>query len=727
LFFREVFGEATGWAVIVLPNYQGKPATDVWFEYPQEIDRMVDLVENKKTGDVWYSPILYTTKERTKATAKETQIAGADADSCDPGNFRMQPSITVQTSDGHWHVYWKLDKPYKPSDVAALNRRIAQVHKDQGCDTAYVNAAKLLRVPNTSNNKHPGAVVIVSDFEDVSYTMEELDELYPASEVPDQVDVAEVAMPDDLADFIKENRASLLNGLPNNLSMRELLFGKFHDEKRSEVLFKLCVELFQLGLDAKQVAAIAWGAPANKFNGSDPRGLKGLWDTAIMRAQAAVVAGETDEYDEDKPDKPVRLIKETQDFLTIEEREELVTEVNFIDEWTAWAASKTDAPIEYHRAAAIIVLSNIYSEFGYVQPKFGKLKLNIWMIVLGRTTKDRKTTAQRYAARMLRQLTTDDFSYLLPDDATPGGLNIVLQDRPNKPSTIMRDEVQGFFEEMVHQSYMAGGISYFTKLYDGESGGRARASGDKKITPSVPISFIFFMVGILEDTAEVLTVRNYKQGFLTRFLYVVAERPDDYEEPEFEFANDEEEEETDEVFNSMAKRLAVNRNYWEMRGGDKKLVKINIDEQAIKRFQDFRKATNEAARESGYAEILDSVTERMTLSTLKLAALLAMDERSPRITLRHMLMAISYAGEWFDNSVKVASMISESEWQRDVDKLEDFINSKGGKISYAVAYRAFANKKPFEFDEMVNALEQRGILYREGVGNRWMLEVRYNE
>ena len=694
---------------------------------------MAEFVDSKRTGSVWYSPILYNEDSRTKETAKEVYVVAADADACDPNNFRMQPNIVVETSPSRWHVYWFLTEGQDPNDAAKVNRRIARVHKDEGCDPAFVNAAKLMRVPGTSNHKYPGAVVVIADHEPGhSYKFEEIrDVRYPEAEIPDAVVGLDAPMPDDLPEYIEQNRASLLNGLPNTIGLRDLLFGKYHEEKRSEVLFKLCCELYRAGMDDYAVAAVAWGAPSNKFREEDPRGLQGLWSTAVMAAKAHIAAEESVGYGGREDDEPVgerfNAPKEVTDFLTAEEREQISGEINFIDEWIHWAGTKTDAPPAFHRAAAMIALSSVYSEFGYVMPKFGKMKLNLWALTLGRSTKDRKTTAQRYVFRLLKALETDDYSYILPDDATPGGLNVALQDRADKASVLLRDEAQGFFEEMIHQSYMAGGISYFTKLYDGESGGRARASGDKKSTPSVPISFVFFMSGILDDSAEVLTVRNYKQGFLTRFLYTIGERPADYVEPRVEFSNDEDTEDTDPVFQGFVRTFGLNRNYWEMRKPENGLIKINIDLDAQVRFADFHKDVAAKAEESQYADIIESTTERMAFSILKLAALLAMHDRMGKITLNHMLQAISYAGEFYDNASRVASMISESGWQRDVDKLEQFINSKGGRTGYATAYRAFLDKKPIEFEEMLNALERRGILTRTQQGSRWILEVVYGE
>lgn len=288
-FFEQIFRGGEGRATIVLPNFEGKPSKEFWFQYPEQLDEMVELAESHNTGSVWFSPILYSKDRRLKINALTTSVAGADADECDPNNFRVQPSLSVQTSPGRWQVYWTLDHGYDPNEVAKLNRRIAQVHKDEGCDTAYVNAAKLMRVPGTSNHKHPGAIVIIADYDTTAdLPLEAMSQLYPESEVPDAVSAIDTPLPEGLAAHIEANGSALRNGLPNRAGLRDMLFGTYHGDKRSDVLFKLCCELYRMGMSDMDVAAVAWYAPSNKFNGEDPRGVAGLWSTAVVRAKAAV-------------------------------------------------------------------------------------------------------------------------------------------------------------------------------------------------------------------------------------------------------------------------------------------------------------------------------------------------------------------------------------------------------------------------------------------------------
>lgn len=260
-FFEIIFDDAQGRAVITLPNALNKPTNDNWFQYPDELDQMVECVEANKYRDVWFSPILFKSDSRTKENALVTHVLAADADICEPSNFRTYPNLIVETSAGRYHAYWTLEEQADPQETSKVNRRIAQVHKDQGCDTAFVNAAKLMRVPGTSNDKHPGEVVVVADYDETRwFTFDELIELYPESEVPDMIQAQAIDMPVGLQDYVENvNLSDLLSGMPNNAEIRQYMYGGFHDAHRSEALFKLCCLLFEEGMDDQTVAGLMPG------------------------------------------------------------------------------------------------------------------------------------------------------------------------------------------------------------------------------------------------------------------------------------------------------------------------------------------------------------------------------------------------------------------------------------------------------------------------------------
>lgn len=735
-FFEAIFGDNTGEAVLVLPNREGKPTSDYWFSYPEQLSDMADFAWSNEHTDVWFSPNLFTERSRKKEHSKTLPVLGADADTCNPANFRVKPDLIIESSPERWQVYWLVNDGgnYPSADMAAINRRISQAHKGQGCDVSFINNAKLMRVPDTSNGKHPGAIVTVEEYDPAGLLeVADLVAAYPEDEISEQYEIVVGDMPSDIAEFVKENKGRLLAGLPNSESLRHMLFEEYHGDKRSEILFRLTCELYRLGLDDKEVFTLAWTAPTNKFNGEDPRGMQGLWDTALLRAKTAAFDPEyawdmaTDFTDPDEPaERRVAATVKRFEFLSESELESIKGITNFVDEWVHWAGTRTDAPAEYHRAAALSLLATVYSEFGHATPQWGKMKLNLWFMSLGRSTKDRKSTSRSYMKAALRALKTDDYNYELGEDVTPGGITLALQQYADKSVVLARDEVQGMFKELINQSYMSGGLETFTELYDGWARGRIRATGDQKQTDRVPVSFNMFLMGILTESTEVLTITNFRSGFLTRFLYVIGSRPDTYVAPPIQQLS-EDKDKGDPVFDGLVEHLSRNRDYWEMHGGEGDTVPIRAEDDAWTRYQQFEKDVNAAVLDTSYREYIGTTAERMLHATLKVAALLAMDNKRQRIGMTHMLQAIGYAGEWFTNTVTFASMVSASEWQRDVDKLEAFISGKGGTVSYAVAYRQFPNLRQREFEDMIASLEGRGILTRERNGSRWALKVSYGD
>jgi hypothetical protein len=122
-------------------------------------------------------------------------------------------------------------------------------------------------------------------------------------------------------------------------------------------------------------------------------------------------------------------------------------------------------------------------------------------------------------------------------------------------------------------------------------------------------------------------------------------------------------------------------------------------------------------------ESIEPSRQRLALSAWKIAVLLAMYERSEKVQLRHVLIAIHYTEGWYANLVRMAGAISASEWQRDVDSLEAVVLAKGGKMRYEEAYKKFGNKRKREFDEMVEALRSQARLQLVVEGRATYLEL----
>jgi hypothetical protein len=124
-FLESVLGMGAGYATIVTKDGNGQPTVQKFFSYPDEVDEMVAYAGQFEDQDVYFSPILFHEERRIRENAKTVSAVYSDADTCNPDNFRLKPSIITQTSEGRWHAYWVLDAEAEPHRVAMVTKRIA--------------------------------------------------------------------------------------------------------------------------------------------------------------------------------------------------------------------------------------------------------------------------------------------------------------------------------------------------------------------------------------------------------------------------------------------------------------------------------------------------------------------------------------------------------------------------------------------------------------------------
>lgn len=720
-FFEAVYGAGEGYAVLSLANSSGDYTSDTWFTYPSELEEMVNFVDKNKDKDVTFSPVLFSERRRIKVAAKSVSTAYADSDECPPEAYRVKPSITVQTAEGRTHNYWLLDGDYNPHTVALVNRRMHHAHRFEGTDGSFGHAAKLLRVPGTKNTKRGTDVAVVSNNTRI-YSLVDIETAYPVdTQSPDKVYGVQRELPDKLP-----ARVDLLNRLSDDPFTRRLLFDEPPEGRRSEMRYKLESELFRTGFEPEEVLVLVWDAPCCKYR-QDGRPMQHLWEE-ILNAEVDPANQPSTELEQYAIEDGAPLVKlkssvVKHDFLTDEERDSLY--LTFVDEYEMWAKGRTTSHPKYHRMAALMIMSVVYSEYGRIPFDFEDTRLNLWMMLLGNTTVDKKTTAKNYMISFLESLSGDrfpDYDYDVGSDATQQGLNKYLGNKANQSSLLHIDEIQDVLREVFAQGFMSGIIGYWTELYSGRSRGQLRSTGDQQHIKSVPTNFQVFFMGITSHTADVLTLRNFESGFLTRFVYTIVEpRPYDPEADQFKMNSNKNY--GDPVRDNLVDHIIVSRNYWSFKASRENPAPIAFDEEALARFNKFVVDTKKAGLLQPNSEILAAPIERLGVSVAKTAALFAMDDRKNVISIEHVLEAISFAEDWFFDLVKFSTMVGESLWENELNKLVHFLNSKGGKASYGAAYNQFSDKQPQDFRMMVDALDQRGIIRFSTVGGRALLEV----
>jgi len=724
-----------GRAVIARLDGNGAPSQQRFFSWPEQREQLLKLTGKLTGEDVYTSPCLFKgTAGARKSLARSIQVVHADADTFNVADALLPPSGIAETSDGKTHIYWRITDCHDPSLIEPLAHSVSNTHDKAktGLDNGWA-VNKLLRVPGTSNTKYAEPFLVTFDGSGPVYTLAEFSAAYPP--VEQIVDAFK-----EMGDLPKMGAA--LKSLKASPALMDLLNKTTPGNvDRSDALFLLEQELFRCGASDEAAFVVCHSHPFNKFAADGKHNADELLWADIIRARAKSEGGEVDEdpgYEAIVTVEPTPKDKSV-DFLTQSEKDSLPN--TFIDEYMAWGMSKTDAAPEYHVASAFTILSTVFSDFGHAYPKWGPMPLNMWFMVLGETTRSRKSTTRSLMLKFIKALSVipdDDvdgvieYHYDLGSDFTPEALDNELLKRPNRSALLHRDEAQGWIQEVDKKAYMAGAKGKMTELFDGHVSGKLRATGDNNRRGSVDVSLTLFMMGIASQMADYLTQEDFRSGFLTRFIYVEAAAPPRTAQSDwFEQGDIHAIERGDDVFTAMVNRIETARAHWaSFNDPDGPTAAVPCAEDAWLRLMKFVTDVLDAAEGHQRHQIIEAASQRMTLSILKAATLLAMLDCCDKVHLSHMLSAINFAASWFTHMVNMANRISESSWARRQAQVEEFLLEKGGAAKWEVVYRHFRQDlRADEFLKIIQALQDAGIIQVTPLekGVRWITRIDFEE
>lgn len=139
---------------------------------------------------------------------------------------------------------------------------------------------------------------------------------------------------------------------------------------------------------------------------------------------------------------------------------------HFISEYIEYASKQTDAPYEYHEAAACILLALVTPNCrAILAPYPGGLSTNLYLSLVGATTRSRKSTAQKIANDIAKAVTP---SSLLPNRATPEALIKSLSSKSGIATVWMPDEFGVSLAEMYNRDYLKSLEELLLTLYGGD-------------------------------------------------------------------------------------------------------------------------------------------------------------------------------------------------------------------------------------------------------------------
>lgn len=785
-FLDRIWGTANGYVQLqqrrkdAEGNRTGDPTDNKEFLWNSERDRIGRHMSIRLDDDLYFAVPIYKSTSRRQSEIKFISAVYVDDDGVDgsvTGGYKLPPSITVWTSPQHSHNYWVLSEPAEPTRALRVGFEISAFHKHDnkyhaemveaeaaapdekkhkfcGTDPGGWDSTQILRVPGSHNKKpeytyeYPEGYYI--EWEDFghTYTLEELENAYPKTEA-EYVSLAAIQIDQIPAELPQlEPLLAQLGGRSDLIDLyTSAPTGRGSSSGWDERLYALENELFRMGFTAPEVYRVALTSACNKFargvRQSDgtyaprPQPELDLWRD-VYKAQAAHGQRESTwtavEYDrgstfeegieEQTVDARPRPPAFKMELLTKEEIERVEKRETFITKYVAWAKSKTDAAVVYHVASAFTILSLVFGEFGHASPKFGKLRLNLWFLVMGKTTRARKSTSRSLMIKVVKGVTSSLYKYDEGSDFTPEGLTTALAAKPRQSSLIHRDEVQGMFKEINGKNYMSGLSDLLTALYDGEVSGKLRTSSGN--SESTEVNFVLFLMGIVSKITDILTLEDFQSGFLSRFIHVIGEAPARTRESEWlDQAPVNEVMHGDPVYLELVSELMKGRTHWAKVAPDRFTVSVRFEDDAWTRWNEANWELQEAVQQHERAEILEAALDRMGKSAIKAAALLAMADKRDKVNLEDVLVALYYMNGWAEDMVRSSEMVAESFWRKDMNKMEEIILTKGGLAKWEDVF-AKMDKKPHDFSQLVESLVLSGkaVIQTDATSKARWLEIK---
>lgn len=679
-----------------------------WYHSPEDFEQILSYVQSNNTYDVYVSPASYNMEARGLENVVNVTTAWLDADTCELGNLRVEPSWKVQSSPGRWQAWWILDKEYPAKDVAHIVKKISYAHRDQGADVSSWAANKLMRVPGSINSNHGFPVTVTAESTGLAYTLDDLARAYADIEVsaPRNQHASATSNVNDPGDLPSYPEA--LAKLPRKILETATAQVK-EGANRSDLRYRLLCDLFRLGtLSYDEVLTIAWHAPASKkWSQEDPRGINGL----TFEADKAFAEVEYENEIRENTPRPEEKRSSIQNIKLLKDAERINNKgaKNFITEYMDWSATKSSVQNPpYDLMNAWVALSLMYGDKFYIPYANGDRYLNLYTFTIGQTTSG-KTQSKNRLMRVANAYHQDDLDYNLGGNMSPEALAAKLLERDEQIAFINKDEVHGWLKSLIDPrgGYQTGLLEDFAELHDGFLPPILRKSlkGDSGKSARVCVSM--HMMGTPEEVIRVLTRDLFKSGFLARFIWCIGNP-------------------RNVTKTSLKTKLRHGARAIEDRDEQIQQWILRADALSGKSgpvdLDDVIDRLDEAAwdlvrlvpeNDPNY-DILNPSLTRLSDTIKKCCALLAVADGRVEVTMQDVYYVLEQAETWAANLISIGTQISASEFETACDEIEKFVESRPDKqVTGPTLFNRFKARNPRDFKIQLESLEARGILLRK--------------
>lgn len=473
----------------------------------------------------------------------------------------------------------------------------------------------------------------------------------------------------------------------------DLLFGE--PEIKTEKGFylrrhEILLEAMRAGLTDEQAVSLAWGSTAGAILQLELQGLPKLWREA--QSARAIIEREAGRGVEPAPaeDRPdIEGLNKRVDLMSDTDRERARSIQWFGSEYMKWAEeSVTSLNAPYHRANRWAILSAVYSPHGVIPLKGGRtMPCNVYIMVVGDTTTG-KSESVDLMKTVFKAFYTPDTNPIIGGDASPEALIEKLIMRDGLASVFISDEAHGHIKVMRQGGYLARLPEIITDLHGGNvpmilRNGKRDISGIDAKT-----YFIMHYAGTMRGLSEVLIPEDWESGFLNRFVWAIGEKKDRSRES-MRMAIRRPGDKSSSIDPRMmqkhwAAEFEANIRAIQPIAGEPTELDIPEDVQDMQ--LDLAERLADMVKGHRNEHMLAPTFIRFSIAVLKLACLVAMSMGQAVITRDHFLIALEQAEEWAANIITMVDRTTESGFSKQVDDLERYIATTGGKAKLERIY-----------------------------------------
>lgn len=718
-FLSTIWGDIPGF-VLTQPKTQHDGH---WVQWPGEVP----------SPEQFYSPVVFTTKHRSGADVDaKCQVIYVDADKTNLNDFFLEPSITVETSPGSWHLYWLLDSPVSLGEAAALSQAVGRAHN---MEPSAGISAKLLRVPGTVNDssekiKESGEpFTVTATSVGTIYSYQDLAAIYPP-EKPKELPKVELDVPaEPMSTWELEERVP---GAPSRLFDLMTWDPTDHpDDDRSSRLFELLNLLLEEGFTPEEAAALAWGAKLSSKYREQGRSFQDMWRFDVVKAVQNQLA-QTQAEESGEALVPVEYTHSSTELLTLDERKFVEGHRTFIDDWVddAYEVLHPKTPRQYFVANSMNLLSLCLAPYFGLYADDGYEMLTNWILNLG-SQNSGKTSALSHERKYIRAVDAlFDSRIDTGSSFSAPGLIKALKDKHNESSLVHADEAAATFRSWQQEAYN-GARQLLMQLYNnGWLPKHLLSSKDTGNTEDVFVYLGVYLMGTFEATTAAMTQDLIADGMTARFIPVLAGALEQDLDDKYLYrtrkADRGEKDTTPDQKKEQFARDMQRLVKWSQKVNDETgVLTLEMTEEAHERYAHFSWALDQDARRHRNPDVAGAHARRLPMNVAKVATLLAAERYSDVVELSDLLVVMYHGQTWWENVLTVIDAVSDNEYTRMLNATHKWLIVQGGKVLTKTLFgkSPLSSLPPKDVDDHLRGLEQRGIIKTWKLGTTKYIEL----